>query len=386
MRKRARLAVALLMCLLAALFLVLVLNGRSEPSSNGYPLRHWLAMQAKLEREWEGSAPRPPDDNEEQVQAVRHIGTNALPCLLSWISYEPPLLKTEWRDFRRRARKHTLGRWLPDPGIEPWPPDPPELACCGFKILGEQASSAIPSLARLANDPSTKENTACVATHALGYIGPRALPELVSALTNRSAVARLQGVFILRRFGTNALPAVPALLDCFRDTNEDVAMIAMTAIHESCLHQNNVFTALVNSLQDPRGKVRESALSPLSRSGPRAVPILERALNDPDFGVRFRAIALLLQSNPMGLTNAPVFAAVTSIIYSDQSFRHIAVEFLSSFGKSVPEQAIPILTSLLQDKEKLVRMAATNALLVLKRLSKEGTCRAVQENDAVIFR
>jgi hypothetical protein len=99
------------------------------------------------------------------------------------------------------------------------------------------------------------------------------------------------------------------------------------------------------------------------------VPILEDALKDPDFIVRFYTIQLLLQRNPMELTNPPGFAAVTNLIYcSPQSTRYNAVQCLGSYGKSVPEQAIRNLTSLSQDTDEIMRATATNALRVLRSL------------------
>jgi hypothetical protein len=314
------------------------------------------------------------------VQEVRHIGTNALPCLLSWLSYEPSVAERKWQDLRSYLR-YSLRHWLPDPGVMIRPLYPPELALCGFKILGEQANSAIPSLARQANNPSAEESKVCLAIYALRHIGPKALPEVIPLLTNHSATVRLQATFILAKFGTNALPTVPALLRCFTDTNQDVATSAITALPENYLHHNDVIAALVNSAQDPRGEVRITALGQLSRTGPHAMQILEHALEDPDLNVRIHVLHQLLQSNSMVLTNPPVFAALTNLICTPQGTRYWPVETLGTYGISVPEQAIPILTSLSQDPDKIMCATATKALAVLNLHISRGQLERVSPRE-----
>src|SRR5437867_7479502 len=97
--------------------------------------------------------------------AIGHMGTNAIPTLLKWMS-------------------------------EPDPPEPlkPHLAPCftlsrseraefAFRILGGTARPAIPGLTRLART-SSAPNRAERCADSLASIGPEAIPSLLSLVTN----------------------------------------------------------------------------------------------------------------------------------------------------------------------------------------------------------
>lgn len=102
------------------------------------------------------------------AEAVRQIGTNALPSLLRWLSYND-------RGWRRRFRRTMVN--IPDALRSPlegifhlpreWQPDANAVA--GFQILGSRAAPAIPKLVRLAqntNQPAVSfkamQSLACI--------------------------------------------------------------------------------------------------------------------------------------------------------------------------------------------------------------------------------
>src|SRR3954454_21898924 len=80
--------------LVAAVMTTAVVGGDREPSYNGHSLSEWLhAARAGYH-----SAPAP---SAEAPAAIRQIGTNALPTLLKWTSYQPTWLKAKFRPFLR---------------------------------------------------------------------------------------------------------------------------------------------------------------------------------------------------------------------------------------------------------------------------------------------
>jgi hypothetical protein len=125
-----------------------------EPEYNGGALSAWLARCGSTNQA----------ESRAAVDAIRHIGTNALPFLLRWIQYEPgwkdslgrkilgwPVIGSR-RDVQRLIWNMTQYRAI--------------TAVNGFRILGSQANPALPELQRLADNPKAPE-TAIRATQCL---------------------------------------------------------------------------------------------------------------------------------------------------------------------------------------------------------------------------
>src|ERR1051325_7061051 len=91
-----------------------------EPSYNGHTLSEWLHAA----RPGYINPPAPPAD---ATAAVRQIGTNALPTLLKWASYDPTRLQSKLRNIMSGS-------------------DHPVDAEDGFRLLGPVAGPAIPGL------------------------------------------------------------------------------------------------------------------------------------------------------------------------------------------------------------------------------------------------
>jgi hypothetical protein len=152
--KRWRLFIIIFGSLAAVILVLLVWPREREPQYNGVTLGNWLARYGGTNQA----------DSVVAVDAIRHIGTNALPFLIRWIQYEPG-----WKD--------SLGR-----KILGWPVignrrDVQKLiwnmtkyrannAVDGFKILGSQANPALPELQRMADNPKAPY-TALRATECL---------------------------------------------------------------------------------------------------------------------------------------------------------------------------------------------------------------------------
>lgn len=113
---------------------VFIAKGRGEPSSNGHRLTFWLEQY---------SFKRDPQGRDAARNAIRAIGTNALPVLLTMLgAHDSPVKErivklSERQSFLRltSARQYHL------------------MARNGFQILGRTAQPALPALSKLAQDP-----------------------------------------------------------------------------------------------------------------------------------------------------------------------------------------------------------------------------------------
>lgn len=237
---------------------------------------------------------------QDHVKAIRQIGTNALPSLVKWIQYEPPLWLRKISDTsdhipflarfenRRAERAHE--------------------AVVGFWVLGPQASAAIPELGRLLN--STNQDVRDLAASALSGIGKEAIPTLLDVLTNRPAhrnfpAIRLDSAWYELR--TNASLTVPMLIEHLRDEDTEVAEASAALLGMLGLMGTEtpaVVPALCANLEFTNASVRYSAVEALGGFGDRgrrAVPLLIKALSDPDTDVRKAATNALSSLAPEAL-------------------------------------------------------------------------------------
>jgi hypothetical protein len=150
-----------------AVALFLVFAADSEPEYEGRPLSEWLAQ-------CDGTV----TSREKIRPAVRHIGTNAVPYLLKWISYETPSWRKTLYNKLPPPIRFKFQRWLQGKGGRQ-----AECAIVGFMFLGTNAVTAIPQLEALMND-NTKAVSSVRAIFALGNIGEPAIPVLQSALAD----------------------------------------------------------------------------------------------------------------------------------------------------------------------------------------------------------
>lgn len=154
--------VVLLIGLTAFLALTLTCPRANEPSYKGLQLAQWLDIVARHRVNGYGpvitSRPRQPakDATPEQIheaeEAIRVIGTNALPCLLAWINPKPNSLKIFYRGGLDLLPlpEHARGFLWGIPGTRE--ETLAEFAVSGFRVLSTNALPAASDLSKLAND------------------------------------------------------------------------------------------------------------------------------------------------------------------------------------------------------------------------------------------
>jgi hypothetical protein len=185
MQVRRRLLLILLGVGVLVGVLVVALRPAPEPEYEGKKLSEWVV---------EFSTNASPAGKSRAEQAVRHIGTNALPYLLTWIRYEAPLRTTALHEAIVVARQTLNAAWNPsDKQYRA------EGALVAFSALGQEAKGAIPELVRIFNDPKTKPQTAVRAVLALGNLGKDALPPLLKVLNDPDWRKRLAAAEALEK-------------------------------------------------------------------------------------------------------------------------------------------------------------------------------------------
>lgn len=334
-------------------------NQEPEPSYQGHSLYEWLCTYEAIDRSYPLRDRGFPfmmtalqEDLKSSTSAVRQIGSNAIPSLLAWIQYEDTWPRTNYLS-RSNKVESALHR--------------AQLAVVGFDLLGAEARAACPVLGRLASDPD-KAGARERAMEALIKIGPEALPELVSILTNTIAPRREKAAEAIGGFGTNALAALPVLLRCTVDKDEKVVISAAVALSELPSRHDVVLPALTNVLNEPRLSVRWGGVRALSWHTPRpevAVPALSHALSDPNPDVRCLAINVLSDLRPQ---RESVLLVLTSVMKDpNPSVRKRVIGALSGINPR-PEAVQNLIANAMNDSHLEVRQAATNAL---KRASGE---------------
>lgn len=217
-RKRLVLAIAGLMLLLAAPFL-LIAPGPQEPTYEGKRLSEWIELNggAFYGRQLDDDA------RYEAAGAIQAIGTNALPHLLSEIAYQPKGLRLvvlrNWQRIPSAIRQNRrFFQLMNRPGMRA------NMAVESFKILRSRAGSVIPELSQLAQSTNHFGGTRSRALSALACIGPDAIPAMLGVVSNLHQPADLWMLGSVMQLGTDMHRMIPALVPQLQNTNLVVAM------------------------------------------------------------------------------------------------------------------------------------------------------------------
>jgi hypothetical protein len=279
-------------CALGAFLGIAFWPGEKEPEYKGMKLSEWLAIQRQ--------------NPAETAEAVRAMGTNALPLLVDLIecnvsSWERPLLGFYGRHrgcvgsgwFRRRYEKRV---------------ERVELAAFGFFILGRDASSALTNLERIARNP-TNGPSAFWAANSMAYLGECAVIPLDSLAEGGKVRPDLRGYAMVAManmayLGTNAMPCVRALGKCANETNNMIKGAALGALSRLMGPEGLVFINRTNAVPDPvlRRCVLLVLIDSATNDSPHLYELISKGTNDPDPSVKAEAVKYLSEHEAPGLT------------------------------------------------------------------------------------
>ena len=263
-------------------------------------------------------------ESPEIDEAVRNIGTNAIPTLLRALRVKgsatrktislPPLVRVdlEFVDIQNMQAQKGFEAL----GVEARAAVPALIeiyeqniclssqtgAAAALAAIGPEAKSAIPSL--ILNTTNTSPAVRAVAVATLGEIHcepERVVPALVQSLSDPDKEVRLFAAFSLRGFGGDARAAIPALIEALKDPFNQVRGNAAWALGEIHGQPEFAVPALVETLRDTNSLVRTRAACTLKKFGADARPAakaLVELLDDPDEQVKDSAAQALRAIDP----------------------------------------------------------------------------------------
>ena len=196
MRKRRILLIVVGVVVLVSLGALVLWPSSREPEYGGKRLSEWVELYD------DGASPQS-SDSRKAGDAIRAIGTNALPYLVKWIQWEPPRLET--------ALNSIVGKFSPNTTVYVHPVPSPDSAAVAFRALGPGAEPAIGRLTTRLLGP--RPQTAARAAKALAGLGALGLPPLLEVLTNTQSTPQCLSDVVcnIGDQGSNAQQAVPAL-------------------------------------------------------------------------------------------------------------------------------------------------------------------------------
>lgn len=244
---------------------------RVEPSFEGKPLSHWLIPIDGIATHVDRSSP----EFLQASNAVIGMGTNSLPLLLDWIQYRPSLSYRMIGEPLSKALERIPGEWIPLGLRRPYDVSWGDYraSCAGYalRILGTNVTPIIPELASLAGSDAPRQ-ISWYAVRALEAAGPAAWGDLLQLVMDPGRPASRDAIEGLASMGTNATPAIPALLGHLRDPRS--ASSAAKTLGKLQLKPDVVVPVLKQTLQSSNSHLRADVARALGDFGVAAMPAL----------------------------------------------------------------------------------------------------------------
>jgi len=202
------------------------------------------------------------------------------------------------------------------------------------------------------------------ALDALAALGPAAVPKLIEALKHENI--RPYVVYMLGRCGPAAKPAVEALTLLIEDKNPDVQHETLITLAKIGPQAKAAVPALVKTLQRNEGSICCAGTYALGSIGPdakEAAAAIAKNLDNNDETLAMLSAWALANIQPQdGKTAEKVVPIlIRALANPDAKFRRGAAEALKKFGP-LARSAAPALRSAAQDGDETVRKMSAEAL------------------------
>jgi HEAT repeat protein len=255
MGKRLQITLAVVLVVLAGVILWLALR-EPEPIYQGKPLTSWLTE--RIYGQMDEYGPEPADPARD---AIRAIGTNALPVLLKMLHTKDSPLKGKLIErlnahsvhpvFNTAENYHRMVRF-------------------GFFALGPLGKSAVPALIDSLND--TDEDVRLSAVDCLGSIGPNAhaaVPVLTRFINDTNLLVRRDTIINLERIHMNGPVVVPILITNLSKSNPFLRHV-IDCLAQFGTQAESAAPVLVQFLSSENYYVREATTNALQQIDPIA--------------------------------------------------------------------------------------------------------------------
>jgi HEAT repeat protein len=234
--------------------LAVLLRSR-EPQYDGHTLSYYLSSQTY------GDLRRERDARE----AIRQIGSNAVPYLVDILNARESVLETRLRGFLQHQSLIQLS-FVPLAARQ-------KQAAMACAELGPVAAPAIPALTNLLEDPFLASWAVC----ALAQIGSQTFPFLTNTIVHGIPVARIEAAGHLRSLQPRERSA-SALLQALQDSDASVRKMAASSLGFLGCQPDQVVPALMARLEDTDPSVRVIAAESLGWFKEQAAPAVPRLL------------------------------------------------------------------------------------------------------------
>jgi HEAT repeat protein len=244
--------------------------GRKEPVCRGKTLTQWLKQLDDGEAFGisSGRLPSFAGAQIEAAEAIRAIGTNALPFLLEDI-HAHPSEKDAWIQFNRKLDRFTMqhfGRRSLDLADVTAKDRVRWRAAQGLSALGPLAKPAVPELTRLLFTnyfhSSIKE-----AAYALAGIGPDGIAVLTNSLQPTNEWSGMCAIWALGQHPAAGTNVIPFLISAKTSSSEGTACGAIQVLGLFHVDGEHVIPALTNALSSSNAAVRSDAARALMEFG-----------------------------------------------------------------------------------------------------------------------
>lgn len=361
MKHRIALVALLLIVLGAAVWLEL--DWPREPVYQGKPLTYWLRIltlpAANISSGYGLWRPDP-----QAVEAIRHIGTNAIPTLLHMTRAHDSALK---RKLIALAQKQHLIRIRFTAAGERH-----LQARVAFRELGSTASNAVPALIEIyeANYSVSSQEAAAYVLGSIGLAARQAVPSLVRILADTNNYARRASIVALGQIHAEPELAVPALIKSLSDPYPGVRQLATEALGRFGADARPAVPTLVE-IYDQSTDESFHAATALGLIGPAAksaVPSLLRGLANTNLDYELRRLTILslgrIHAEPDLVVPALKKSLSASLDDTDVRLRYFSIMALGQYGSDA-KPVVPLLTNLLRDPNPNVRQEVVNTLKLI---------------------
>ncbi|MBI3852189.1 MAG: HEAT repeat domain-containing protein [Verrucomicrobia bacterium] len=266
-----------------------------EPVYQGRRLSAWLRdFQIRTSKYHES------EQDEKAAEAIRQIGTNAIPFLLKDLQSKDTAFEMKLWEFWNKIY-FRIPSYIHVPHNFAW--FQRERAVYAFEALGQSAEPAIPALREIINSQelirSGHSEVVRYSLHALlGTDSDRAVPIFINAMTNADIEVRELAIRCLGKLRSKARDAVPALMQALDDASPDVRGPAAYSLGKITLEPKVVVPLLMKRTSDSDARVRGNAVQSLGLFGDdasRALPFLQNAVKDNDEWVRKHAAEAVIR-------------------------------------------------------------------------------------------
>ncbi|MGZ9130243.1 MAG: HEAT repeat domain-containing protein, partial [Candidatus Binatia bacterium] len=241
-----------LISVLVVIALITLSSRAPEPTYDGKPLHAWLRGFDSAQSSSEYAAAQ---------EAIKQIGTNALPSLISYLRRKDPPFHRQWVNLKSRLFR---GEW--DEALY-WR----RRAAHACGALGPAGEPAFPALREAMNDPGAASDVG----NSLSRMMPKSVPVLTNILATGNERARARAADnLITGFSHPEVEqmARTALLGALRDSDRGVRMSAASAFQFWNTNLDLIVPELTRTLGDTDPSVRGNAATTLGNFGVSASP------------------------------------------------------------------------------------------------------------------